>query len=206
MKRLAVLASGSGTNLQAILDAASAPDYPVEIALVLSDRPGCRALERAAAAGVATEVVEWAAVGANRNAFTSAIVGMLRAHGIDLVALAGFMRILSREAIEAFPNAILNTHPALLPAFKGAHACEDAIRAGVKVSGVTVHVVDVEVDAGPIIAQVAVEVRDDDTPQSLQERIKAVEHDLYPRVIAEWARGAWEVVDSRTRRRGRVPT
>ncbi|MCC7077379.1 MAG: phosphoribosylglycinamide formyltransferase [Acidimicrobiia bacterium] len=206
MKRLAVLASGSGTNLQAILDAASAPDYPVEIALVLSDRPGCRALERAAAAGVATEVVEWAAAGANRNAFTSVIVETLRAHGIDLVALAGFMRILSREAIDAFPNAILNTHPALLPAFKGAHACEDAIRAGVKVSGVTVHVVDVEVDAGPIIAQVAVEVRDDDTPQSLQERIKAVEHDLYPRVIAEWARGAWEVVDSRTRWRGRVPT
>lgn len=206
MKRLAVLASGSGTNLQAILDAASDPDYPAEIALVLSDRPGCRALDRAVVAGVATEVVEWADHGADRSAFTRAIVEILRAYGIDLVALAGFMRILSREAIEAFPDAILNTHPALLPAFKGAHACADAISAGVKVSGVTVHVVDVEVDAGPIIAQVAVEVLDDDTPETLQERIKAVEHDLYPRVIADWARGAWEVVDTRTRRRRRVPT
>lgn len=205
MKRLAVLASGSGTNLQAILDAAADPAYPAAVVLVLSDKPGSGALSRAEAAGVPTEVVTWDEHGGDRRAFTKAVVETLRSHGVELVVLAGFMRILSEEAIHAFPNAILNTHPALLPSFKGAHACEDALEAGVKISGVTVHVVDVEVDAGPIVAQAPVEVRDDDTPESLQERIKAIEHDLFPKVIAEWAREEWEVVGGRTRRRGRVP-
>lgn len=201
MKRLAVLASGSGTNLQAIIDAAAASDYPASLVLVLSDKPGCYALERAGRAGIPTEIVTWEAHGGDRSIFTKAIVDVLRSYEVDIVALAGFMRVLGGEAIEAYPNAILNTHPALLPAFRGAHACEEAISSGVKLSGVTVHVVDVEVDAGPIVAQVAIEVHDDDTVNSLHERIKKVEHDLYPRVLADWALGTYEVVGHRTRRR-----
>lgn len=201
MVRLAVLASGNGTNLGALLEAAADPAYPCEAALVLSDVPGCGALTRAEAAGVEAGVVTWAASGGDRAAFTAAIVDELKAHEVDLVALAGFMRILDAGIVEAFPDAILNTHPSLLPAFRGAHAVEDALAAGVKVTGVTVHVVDEKVDHGPIVAQECVAVHDDDTPESLHERIKAVEHVLFPRVVADWARGAYAVEGMRVRRR-----
>lgn len=211
MTRLAVLASGGGTNLQAILDAAAVPGWPAPVALVLSDVPGCGALARADAAGVPTATVTWESAGGDRVRFTEAIVDVLRAHDVELVALAGFMRILAEPAIAAFPDAILNTHPAVLPAFRGAHAIPDALAAGVKLTGVTVHVVVPAVDAGPIIAQEAVAVHDDDTEESLQERIQAVEHRLYPQVIADWARGRWTIVDGRVRETrvpagGRAPT
>lgn len=202
MTRLAVLASGSGTNLQAILDAAASPDWPAPVVLVCSDVPGCGALERAEAVGVPTATVTWDSVGSDRVRFTERIVEVLRAHDVELVALAGFMRILAEPAIAAFPDAILNTHPALLPAFRGAHAVSEALRAGVKLTGVTVHVVVPAVDAGPVIAQEAVAVYDDDTEATLHARIQEVEHRLYPKVIAEWARGRWTIVDGRVRQAG----
>jgi len=193
MARLAVLASGGGTNLQAILDAAAHPDYPAAVVVVLSDVPGCGALARAESAGIPTAVVTWAEHGGDRRAFTTAIVDELHRRDVDLVALAGFMRILTAEIVDAFPDAVLNTHPSLLPSFRGAHAVEDALAFGAKVTGVTVHVVDEKVDHGPIVAQQAVEVLDDDTPDSLHERIKAVEHRLFPQVVAAWARGEYVV-------------
>lgn len=201
MVRLAVLASGSGTNLGALLEAAADPAYPCDVALVLSDVPGCGALARAEAAGVETAVVTWAGSGGDRAAFTAAIVAELVGREVDLVALAGFMRILDGGIVAAYPDAILNTHPSLLPAFRGAHAVDDALAAGVKVTGVTVHVVDEKVDHGPIVAQECVAVADDDTPETLHDRIKAVEHVLFPRVVADWARGAYEVQAGRVRRR-----
>ncbi len=197
MTRIAVLASGSGTNLQAILDAAASSDFPAEIVLVISDKPGCKAIERAIDAGVAAEVIEWSDHDGDRASFTREIVDRLRSGEVDLVVLAGFMRILSDDATDAYPNAIINTHPSLLPSFRGAHAIDDALSAGVKVAGVTIHVVSPEVDAGPIIAQEAVPVYSTDDAAALQDRIKAVEHRLFPEVIADWARGRYSVVNGR---------
>jgi phosphoribosylglycinamide formyltransferase-1 len=176
-----VLASGSGTILQALLEA----DLP--IAAVVVDRP-CRATEIAAAAGVPVEVVERTSFGPDfdRLEHTHRVVDALTAHGVDTVAMAGFGTILEKPAFDAFPGRILNTHPALLPAFPGWHAVEDALAAGVKVTGCTVHVATLEVDAGPILAQEAVPVLPDDTVTSLHERIKAVERRLYPRTIREF--------------------
>lgn len=205
MVRLAVLASGSGTNLGAILDASAGGGYPCEVCLVLSDVPGCGALARAEAAGVPTAVVTWDDHGGDRAAFTDSIVDILRERGTDLVALAGFMRILDGSIVRAFPDAILNTHPSLLPAFRGAHAVEDALAAGVKVTGVSVHLVDEKVDNGPIVAQRCVEVADADTPESLHARIKAVEHVLFPQVVADWALGLYDVEGARVRRRVAAP-
>jgi len=201
MVRLAVLASGSGTNLGALLEAAADPGYPCDVSLVVSDVPGCGALARADAAGVETAVVTWADHGGDRRAFTAAIVDELRRRDVELVALAGFMRILDAGIVDVYPNAILNTHPSLLPAFRGAHAVNEALDAGVKVTGVTVHVVDEKVDHGPIVAQACVAVDDDDSPETLHERIKAVEHELFPRVVADWARGTFAVEGTRVRRR-----
>jgi|SRR5437016_5134888 len=173
MSRIGVLASGGGSNLEAIL-AAGLP-----VAVVVVDRP-CRATELAEAAGVPWELVEW---GGDRVDFTHRVVDSLENHGVELVAMAGFMRILEKPIFDAFPGRVLNTHPALLPSFRGAHAVEDALAAGVKVTGVTIHVAVAEVDAGPIIAQEAVPVLDGDTADTLHERIKAVEHRLYPDTI-----------------------
>ncbi len=175
--RIGVLASGSGTNLQAILDSG------LPVVLVLADRPGTVALERAEAAGVATAVVDRKAHLPDRVAFTEAVVDRLRAHEVDLVAMAGFMTILEKPIFDAYENRVINTHPSLLPAFRGAHAVEDALEAGVKVTGCTIHVAIPEVDAGPILAQQAIEVRDDDTVDTLHERVKEVERELYPAVL-----------------------
>lgn len=176
--RIGVLASGSGTNLQAILDA----DLPVVV--VVSDRPDVGALERADNAGVATELVDRSGYLPDRVAFTEAVVDALRAHQVDLVAMAGFMTILDKPIFDAFEGRVLNTHPSLLPAFRGAHGVEDALEAGVRVTGCTIHVAIPEVDAGPILAQETVDVHDDDTADSLHERIKEVERRLYPEVLA----------------------
>ena len=177
-RRLAVLASGSGTILQALLDAA------LPITVVLADRP-CTALERAAGAGIPAELVERTSYGAafDRTAYTRQVVETLRRHGIDLIAMAGFGTILDQPVHEAFPGAVVNTHPSLLPAFKGWHAVEEALAAGVQVTGCTVHLATLEVDEGPILAQEAVPVLPGDTVESLHERIKDVERRMYPRVL-----------------------
>jgi phosphoribosylglycinamide formyltransferase 1 len=183
--RVGVLLSGSGTNLQAILDAAGA-EY--EVAVVLSDRADAQGLERARTAGVPAVHVDPKAHD-GRDAFNAALVDALRAHDVELVCLAGFMRILAPIFVRAFENRILNIHPALLPAFPGGHAVADALAWGAKMTGTTVHLVDEEVDHGPIVLQEAVPVEPGDTEETLHERIKAVEHRLYPRAIRLFAAG-----------------
>lgn len=176
--RIGVLASGSGTILEAILEAG------IAVEVVVVDRP-CRAVEVAGEAGVEGVLVERTSYGADfdRLAYTHEVVDVLNEHGVEVVVMAGYGTILDKPIHDAFPGRILNTHPALLPAFKGWHAVEDAIAAGVKVTGCTVHVATLEVDHGPILAQEAVPVEDDDTAESLHERIKAVERRLYPATI-----------------------
>ncbi len=176
--KFGVLASGSGTNLQAIIDAG------LPVAVVVTDRPGAGALERAEAAGIPTVVVDRAGYLPNRDAFTRAITEALVAREVDVVAMAGFMTVLAEPIFEAFPGKVVNTHPSLLPAFRGAHAVPDALAAGVKVTGCTIHIATLEVDDGPILAQEPVPVLPGDDEDALHERIKAVEHRLYPQVLA----------------------
>lgn len=190
---IAVLASGSGTNLQALIDA---PERGADITLVVSDRPDAMALERARAARIRAVVLPWADF-KSRDEFSTAIRHQVQEVGAGAVVLAGFMRVLSGELVDAFRNRIVNIHPSLLPAFPGAHAVDQALQHGVKVTGVTVHFVDEEVDHGPIIAQRAVPVLPDDDRERLHARIQVEEHDLYPRVVAALARGEI-AVDGRT--------
>lgn len=193
MLPVAVLVSGSGSNLQALLDAASGdPDFGAEIVVVISDRPGVRALERAHRAGVPTEVIGWGDFN-DRKLFSVAVCDTAQRHGAQALILAGFMRILAPVAIDRFPNRVINIHPALLPAFPGAHGVPEALAHGVKVSGVTVHFVDGEVDHGPIIAQRAVPVRSDDTEETLHARIQQEEHRLFPEVVKAFAAGRLRV-------------
>jgi phosphoribosylglycinamide formyltransferase-1 len=178
--RLAVLASGSGTLLEAILDAR----LPVVVAVV--DRP-CRAEQVAADHGVESVLVERTEFGTtfDRDAYTKSVVAVLEERGVDLVVMAGFGTVLGQAAFDAYEGRIVNTHPALLPAFKGWHAVREALAAGVKVTGCTVHVATLEVDDGPILAQEAVVVLDDDDEATLHERIKTVERRLYVDTIRE---------------------
>lgn len=176
--RLAVLASGGGTVLQAILGAGIGVD------VVLTDRDA-PAEARAAAAGVNVVRVERSDYLPDREALTAAVSAALTERKIDLIAMAGFMTILSPSIFEDFPGRVINTHPSLLPSFKGAHAVTDAMRFGVKVTGCTVHVATAAVDDGPILAQRAVDIRPDDTEDTLHERIKSVEWQLYPQVLSD---------------------
>jgi phosphoribosylglycinamide formyltransferase 1 len=178
--RIGVLASGGGTILQALLDA----ELPITVVLV--DRP-CAATERAERAGVAVEIVARASFGADfdRVGYTREVVAALARHEVHLVAMAGFGTILEQPIHDAYPDRIVNTHPALLPEFKGWHAVEDALAAGVPVTGCTVHYARLDVDDGPILAQEQVPVLADDTVESLHERIKNVERRLYPAVLRE---------------------
>jgi phosphoribosylglycinamide formyltransferase-1 len=177
----AVLASGAGTNLQAILDSGIGG-----LQVVISDVQDAAALQRAAAAGVPTEIVRFRG---HRSAFTESICETAARYGAEALVLAGFMRILGPEAMERFPHRILNIHPSLLPAFPGVNAVSQALSHGVTLTGVTVHFVDEQVDHGPIIAQRAVPVLPGDDEESLHARIQKVEHELYPRVIAAFLRG-----------------
>ncbi len=184
--RVAVLVSGTGTILESMLD----QDVPVT--LVLADRP-CRALEIASDAGIAAELVDrqdYGGFGAafDRFAFTRHVVEVLTSHDVEVVAMAGFGTVFARPLFDAFPGRILNTHPALLPAFPGWHAVEDALAAGVAVTGCTVHIASVETDAGPVLAQEEVPVVAGDTVVSLHERIKQCERRLYPRILKEYIR------------------
>jgi phosphoribosylglycinamide formyltransferase-1 len=181
--RIAVLASGSGTLLEAILTAR------LPVVVVVTDRP-CRALDVAAAAGVHSELVERTEWGTafDRAAYTEQLVKLLRSLDVDLVVMAGFGTVVPGLADE-FPGRVLNSHPALLPAFKGWHAVREALAMGVKVTGTTIHVATAEVDDGPILAQEAVVVLDDDTEETLHERIKQVERRLYPETIRRFIAG-----------------
>jgi phosphoribosylglycinamide formyltransferase-1 len=191
MEKLAVLVSGSGTNLQAILDTAVAdPDFGAEVVVVVSDRAGVRALERAEKAGVPGVVVPW---NGDRSAHTAAVCDAVEEHGATAMVLAGYMRILGVEAMRRFPNRIINIHPALLPSFPGTHGVVEALEYGVKVSGVTVHFVDEEVDHGPIIAQRAVPVLSGDSEDDLHARIHEQEHLLFPEVLKAFAHGRLRV-------------
>jgi phosphoribosylglycinamide formyltransferase-1 len=193
---IAVLVSGSGSNLQALMDAvASDPSFGGEIVLVVADRDGTFGVTRAKAAGIPTQVINWWDA-ADREAFTSSIVEALRIVETDLVVLAGFMRILSKEVVEAFPDRIINVHPSLLPAFPGGRAVEDALDAGVKLAGLTVHFVDEMVDHGPIIAQRSVPVLASDTRADLHARIQKEEHALYPKVVRAFCRGEIRVQEN----------
>lgn len=185
---LAVLCSGAGTNLEAILAAIRRGRLRADIALVASDRPAAYALVRARRAGLPTAVLLPSDY-SSREAYDAALARAIRQAGARWVILAGFMRILSAGFVRRFPHRILNVHPALLPAFRGAHAVRDALAHGVKVTGVTVHVVEVEVDHGPIIAQAPVAVRPGDTAATLLARVHRVEHQLYPQAIQQMISG-----------------
>lgn len=188
--RLVVLASGEGATLQALLDAASDPAYGADVVAVGSDRDDARALGRAADAGVAAFVVRLKDFD-ERTAWDAALAEAIAAHAPDLVVCAGFMKILGSAVLDRFP--LVNTHPALLPAFPGARAVADALAHGVKLAGVTVHLVDAGVDTGPIVAQAAVPVLPGDDEASLHARIKDVEQPLYVDAVGRMARGGWTV-------------
>jgi len=183
--RVAVLASGSGTNLQALLDAAAESDFPAAIAVVLSNRPKAYALERARQAGIPVEVVRVRDF-EDRQAYDAEVVRRLQSHGVEWVALAGYMRLVTEVFLDAFPNRVLNIHPSLLPSFTGLHAQEQTLDYGVRVGGCTVHLVDAGTDTGPIIGQAVVPVESGDTPDDLKARILVQEHRLYP-LCLRWA-------------------
>jgi phosphoribosylglycinamide formyltransferase 1 len=187
-----VLCSGRGSNLQAILDACAAPGFPARVALVLSDRERAPALDRAQRAGVAARFVNPKDFG-DRAAFEAALVAELERHGVELVCLAGFMRVLGPEFIRRFQGRIMNVHPSLLPAFPGLAAQRQALAYGVRVAGATVHFVDEGVDTGPIILQASVPVHPDDTEEALSVRILHEEHRLYPQAIRLFAEGRLDV-------------
>ena len=195
--RVGVLASGRGSNLQALLDASTRPDYPAEVVLVISDRERAAALDRARAAGVEALFVNPKDFG-DRESFDLALVREFTARRVGLVCHAGFMRILSAPYVRAFAGRAMNIHPSLLPAFPGLHAQRQALEHGAKVAGATVHFVDEgPVDTGPIILQASVPVQPDDTEESLGARILVEEHRLYPEAVRLFAEGRLEVVGRR---------
>ncbi len=186
--RIVVLVSGTGSNLQAVIDAVSSGVLKVEIAAVGSDRPGTGGVERSADAGIDTFVVDFADYPL-RAEWNSALTRAVSFYQPDYVVSSGFMRIVGEEFLDSFPNRYLNTHPALLPAFPGAHGVRDALAYGVKVTGCTVMIADAGVDTGPILAQEAVKVLDDDTEESLHERIKVLERRLLIETLSRLAEG-----------------
>lgn len=193
--RLGVLVSGRGTNLGAVLDAVAAGRLDADVAVVVSNVDGAGALARAEAAGVPAVVVPHGAY-PTRAAFDAALVDVLAAHGVTCVVLAGFMRVVTRTLLDAFPDRVVNVHPSLLPAFPGAHARRDALAYGAKVSGCTVHLVDEGVDTGPVCAQAAVPVLEGDDDATLGARILREEHRLLPEVLGWIAAGRLVIVDA----------
>ncbi|HET7788244.1 MAG TPA: phosphoribosylglycinamide formyltransferase [Myxococcales bacterium] len=202
--RLGVLASGSGSNLQAILDACASGAIRAQVAAVICNVPGARALQRAEQAGVPAVLLPHAAFG-SRESYDREVVATLRRQGVDLVCLAGFMRLITPVLLQAFENKILNIHPSLLPSFPGLHAVRQALAAGVRISGCTVHVVDEGTDSGPILVQAAVPVLDGDTEETLAARILVQEHRCYPRALSLWAEGRLRIEGRRVRIEGAAP-
>ena len=195
---LGVLCSGRGTNLQSIMAAVDSGQIPAPVGVVLADKPDAKALERAEKAGIPHFCVDRKQY-ADKQAFEEALVEKLRAHGVTLVILAGFMRILSPYFVHEFPGRILNIHPSLLPSFGGAHAHRDVLAYGVKVSGCTIHFVDEGMDSGPIILQTAVPVLDDDDEDALAARVLEQEHKLYPRAISLFLNGKLKIEGRKVR-------
>ncbi len=194
--KLGVLISGRGSNLQALIDACQDSDYPAEIAIVISNKTEAAGLERAQRAGIDTAVVPHTDH-ADRYGFDAALDAALRAAGVKLVCLAGFMRLLTPAFVNGWGNNIVNIHPSLLPAFKGAHAHADAIAAGVRISGCTVHIVRPEMDDGPILVQAAVPVFGEDTEETLAARVLRAEHCCYPYAVRAIAEGRVRIDGSR---------
>jgi phosphoribosylglycinamide formyltransferase-1 len=193
---VAVLASGRGSNLQALIDAAARPGFPARVALVVSDREEARAVERARAAGVPALVVRAKDHG-SREGHEAAILAALQEAGVALVCLAGYRRLLSPAFVRAWAGRIMNIHPSLLPAFPGLSPHRQALAHGVKISGATVHFVDEGVDTGPIIAQACVPVQPGDTEESLAARVLAEEHRIYPEVVRQFAEGRLRIAGRR---------
>ncbi len=199
--RFAALVSGNGSNLQALIDASAAPDYPARCTLVISNNPRAFALTRARQANLAVLVIEHVAF-ATREDFEEALLRALAEHAVELVCLAGFMRLLSPAFLRSFPGPVMNIHPALLPSFPGLHAVRQALAHGVKITGCTVHFVDEGTDSGPIIVQAAVPVLPDDDEPTLAARILVEEHRIYPLAVRWFAEGAVAVGGRTVRVRG----
>jgi phosphoribosylglycinamide formyltransferase-1 len=196
-KRVAVLISGRGSNMATLIEAAMAASFPAEIVLVLSNRPAAAGLALAQSRAVATAVVDHAAYGENREAFERKMQELLEAHRVELICLAGFMRLLTPWFVSRWQARMINIHPALLPAFPGLDTHRRALAAGVRIHGASVHFVVPDIDAGPIIAQGAVAVRDHDTAATLADRVLAIEHRIYPAALALLAAGRIKIVDGR---------
>jgi phosphoribosylglycinamide formyltransferase-1 len=189
---LGVLISGSGSNLQSILDRIAEGDLPACVAVVVSNKAAAYGLERARQAGVPAVHIDPKAY-VDAAAYNAAVRDTLQEHGVELVVMAGYMKLLGTEVLDAFPSRVMNLHPALLPSFAGAHGIADAFDHGVKLAGVTVHFADAEFDRGPIIAQVVVPVEESDTVETLESKIHAVEHVLLPETIRLYAEGRLQV-------------
>ncbi|MBL7073247.1 MAG: phosphoribosylglycinamide formyltransferase [Candidatus Omnitrophica bacterium] len=190
---IAVLVSGNGSNLQAISDADKKNELSGgKVLLVISDNPKAFALERAKKSGIKTVVLEKLAF-QTREEYDEALIKTLKENNIELVVLAGFMRILTERFIDEYENRVLNIHPALLPSFKGANGIKDALKEGVKITGVTVHFVEKEVDSGPVILQKSVRVEENDTLDSLEEKIHRAEHEIYPKAIRLFVEGRLKI-------------
>jgi phosphoribosylglycinamide formyltransferase-1 len=201
-KRVAVLISGRGSNMAALINAAKDLAFPAEIVLVISNRPDAAGLALARAAAIATAVVDHASFGREREAFERKLQEMLEAQRIDYVCLAGFMRLFTPWFVTKWQGRMINIHPALLPAFKGLDTHRRALEAGVKIHGASVHFVVPDMDSGPIIAQGAVGVREDDTAATLAARVLAIEHRIYPAALALLAGGHVSIVDGHCRIEG----
>lgn len=193
--RVGILISGRGSNMVSLAEAARAPGYPAQIALVLSNVPGAPGLERASGFGIATATVDHRGFGRDREAFERAMDEVLRRHQIDLVVLAGFMRIMTPWFVQRWAGRMINIHPSLLPLFKGTHTHRQALEAGASEHGCSVHFVVPELDAGPVIAQARVPVLPGDDEDSLAARVLAQEHGLYPQALAAVASGNVALVD-----------
>lgn len=182
-RRVAILISGRGSNMAALIEAAAAQDFPAEIAVVISNRADAGGLEKASASGVPAVTIESKPFGKDRAAFEAVLQSTLDQHKIDLICLAGFMRLFTAEFVQRWYGRMLNIHPSLLPSFPGLEPQAQALRTGVKISGATVHFVIPETDAGPILMQGALAVNDDDTPDTLAQRILQIEHQIYPEAL-----------------------
>jgi len=196
MKRIVILISGRGSNMQAILKVAAAERWPAQIAVVISNQPTAAGLDVARAAGIATSAINHRDY-PDREQFDAALAELIDQHSPDLIVLAGFMRILTPGFVNRYFGRLINIHPSLLPSFPGLHTHQQAIDAGVKVHGATVHFVTAELDHGPIIAQAAVPVLDDDTEDTLAERVLEQEHRIYPQAVLDLMSGALKLVDGR---------
>ena len=204
MKRIAVLISGQGSNLGAIVRASESEGWPARVAVVISNRADAGGLELARSHGIATEVLDHKAF-ADRAAFDAALAATIDRHAPDLVVLAGFMRILTPAFVARYEGRMLNVHPSLLPSFTGLHTHRRAIEEGCKVAGATVHFVSAELDHGPIVAQAVVPVLADDDETTLAQRVLAAEHELYPRAVGWFVNGELVLKDGRVTHAGREP-